>query len=39
MFQFAYLGHYPFWSFTLILIDILVIYGLAAHGGREFEEV
>ena len=38
MFQFAYLGHYPFWSFTLILIDILVIYGLAAHGGREFEE-
>ncbi len=39
MFQFAYLGHYQFWSFTLILIDILVIYGLAAHGGREFEEV
>jgi hypothetical protein len=39
MFQFAYLGHYPFWSFTLIVIDILVIYGLAAHGGREFEEV
>jgi hypothetical protein len=34
MFQFAYLGHYPFWSFTLIIIDILVIYGLAAHGGR-----
>ncbi|MGZ4690042.1 MAG: DUF7144 family membrane protein [Acidimicrobiia bacterium] len=39
MFQFAYLGHYPFWSFTLIIIDILVIYGLAAHGGREYEEV
>jgi uncharacterized membrane protein len=39
MFQFAYLGHYPLWSFTLIVIDILVIYGLAAHGGREFEEV
>ena len=39
MFQFAYLGHYPFWSFTLIVIDILVIYGLAAHGGRDYEEV
>ena len=40
MFQFAYLGHYPFWSFTLIVIDILVIYGLAAHGGRvdEYEQ-
>ncbi len=31
MFQFAYLGHYPFWSFTMIVIDILVIYGLAAR--------
>jgi hypothetical protein len=34
MFQFAYLGHYPFWSFTMIVINILVIYGLAVHGGR-----
>jgi len=31
LFQFAYLGHYPFWSFTMIVIDILVIYGLAGH--------
>jgi hypothetical protein len=38
VFQFAYLGHYPFWSFTVIVIDILIIYGLAAHGGREYEE-
>lgn len=38
MFQFAYLGHYPLWSFTVIVIDILIIYGLAAHGGREYEE-
>ncbi len=37
MFQFAYLGHNTFWSFTMIVIDILVIYGLAAHGGREYE--
>jgi hypothetical protein len=34
LFQFAYLDHNPFWSFTMIVIDILVIYGLAAHGGR-----
>lgn len=39
IFQFGYLGHYPFWSFTMIVINILVIYGLAAHGGHELEEV
>lgn len=38
-FQVAYLNHYPFWSFTLIVINILVIYGLAAHGGRELNDV
>ena len=38
IFQFAYLGHYPFWSFTMIVIDILVIYGLIAHGGRVDDE-
>ena len=32
--QLAYLNHNPFWSFTMILIDLLVIYGLVAHGGR-----
>ena len=32
--QLAYLNHNTFWSFTMILIDILVIYGLAARGGR-----
>jgi uncharacterized membrane protein len=37
IFQFAYLGHNQFWSFTMIVIDILVIYGLAAHGGHERE--
>ena len=35
MFQFAYLGHYPFWSFTMIVIDILIIYGLAGHSTEE----
>ena len=33
--QFTYLGHYPFWSFTMILIDVLVIYGLVVHGRIE----
>ena len=25
---------YPVWSFTFIIMGILVVYGLAAHGGR-----
>jgi hypothetical protein len=25
---------YPFWSLTLVAIDLLVIYGLAAYGGK-----
>ena len=28
LFQLAWLGHFPFWSFTMIVVDILVIYGL-----------
>jgi hypothetical protein len=35
MFQFAYLDHNPFWSFTMIVVDILVIYGLAGHHAEE----
>ena len=31
--QLAYLNHNTFWSFTMIIIDLLVIYGLVAHGG------
>jgi hypothetical protein len=27
---------YPFWSLTLVAIAILVIYGLAAYGGRSY---
>ena len=26
---------YPVWSLTYILVGVLVIYGLAAYGGRE----
>ena len=33
--QFAWLPHYPFWSLTMITIDVLIIYGLIAYGGRE----
>ena len=25
---------YPFWSLTLVAIDLLVIYGLVAYGGK-----
>ena len=32
--QLAYLNHNTFWSLTVVIIDILVIYGLVAHGGR-----
>jgi uncharacterized membrane protein len=35
LFQFAWLPHYPFWSLTMIIIDVLIIYGLVAHGGRD----
>jgi len=31
--QLAFLPHYPFWSFTMIVIDVLVIYALVVHGG------
>lgn len=37
--QFAYLGHNPFWSFTMIVVDILIIYGLAAHRAEEPERI
>ena len=32
--QLSYIDHNPFWSFTIIIIDVLIIYGLVAHGGR-----
>jgi hypothetical protein len=27
---------YPFWSLALVAIDVLVIYGLAAYGGKPY---
>jgi hypothetical protein len=32
--QFASIGAYPLWSILVIALDIVVIYGLTAHGGR-----
>ena len=26
---------YPFWALCFLLLDVLVIYGLVAHGGRD----
>jgi hypothetical protein len=33
--QFSYLAHFPFWSFTMILVDMFAIYGLVVHGRPE----
>jgi len=32
--QFAFMQAYPFWSLTIFACAILVIYALAAYGGR-----
>ena len=32
--QLMFIPSYPFWSLALFALDILVIYGLAAYGGR-----
>lgn len=33
--QLAFLAHFPFWSFTMILIDMLALYAIVVHGGPE----
>lgn len=35
--QLIFLPSYPFLSLTIFAIDLLIIYGLAAHGGRTKE--
>jgi hypothetical protein len=30
--NFAFIPYYPFWSLTIIALDVLVIWALAAHG-------
>jgi hypothetical protein len=32
--QLGYLAHFPLWSFTMIVVDILVIWALVVHGGK-----
>ena len=32
--QLMFIPAYPFWSLSLFALDVLVLYGLAAHGGR-----
>ena len=34
--QLMFIPAYPFWSLALFALDILIIYGLVAHGGRGF---
>jgi hypothetical protein len=34
MAQLFFLPAYPFWSLALFTLDILIIYGLVAYGGR-----
>jgi hypothetical protein len=36
--QLGFLAHYPYWSAIIILVDILVIYALAVHGGRLYDD-
>jgi hypothetical protein len=35
--QLSWLKHYPLWSFTMILVDIFIIYGIAVHCGKDDE--
>jgi hypothetical protein len=32
--QLLFIPAYPFWSLSIFALDLLVLYGLAAHGGR-----
>jgi hypothetical protein len=36
--QLSFAGQYPIWSLTIVGLDVLVIYGLVAYGGRQFAE-
>lgn len=35
IFQLAFLAAFPLWSVIMILFDVLVVYALTVHGGRE----
>jgi len=35
--QLVFLPAYPFWALTIMVLDVLIIYGLAVYGGRPQE--
>jgi hypothetical protein len=37
-FQFIFLPAYPFWALSIMVVDVLVIYGLAVYGGLAEED-
>jgi hypothetical protein len=36
--QLYFLPAYPFWALSIFAVDILIIYGLVAYGGRRVKE-
>ncbi len=36
--NFAFLDAYPWWSLTVIILDVLIIYAIAVHGGEVQED-
>jgi len=36
--QLYFLPAYPLWAMAMFAVDILIIYGLAAYGGKKFKE-
>jgi hypothetical protein len=36
--NFAFIEAYPWWSLTVIILDVVVIYAVAVHGGELKEE-
>jgi hypothetical protein len=37
-FQFMFIPAYPFWALTIMVLDVLVIYGLSVYGGDALED-
>jgi hypothetical protein len=33
--QMFFIPAYPFWSLTIIAVDVVALYGLCAYGSRE----
>lgn len=36
--NFAFIQAYPWWSLTVIILDVLIIYAIAVHGGEVKED-